>query len=93
MCVWEGGVESEMFGWQHGLYILTFQLCMLGCPLSFTSMSCIADIYPVVYEGSQSSTCQVVFEVTSAEVIKDPRSVSVLPGHSSHVVSWSQSFC
>ncbi|XP_076449457.1 sorting nexin-20-like [Babylonia areolata] len=41
--------------------------------------------YPVPYEGSQRDTCRVTFEVTSAEVIKEMRSSSVLPGSSSHV--------
>lgn len=41
--------------------------------------------YPVPYEGSQRDTCRVTFEVTSAEVIKETRSSSVLPKTSSHV--------
>lgn len=46
-----------------------------------------ATSYEIPYEGSPRTTTRLTFEVTSAEVIKEARSGSVLPGHSSHVVS------
>lgn len=45
----------------------------------------VATSYHIPYEGSPRSTTRVTFEVKSAEVIKEARSSSVFPGHSSHV--------
>ena len=69
--------------------------CFLLLLFCFTSISDISDVssYQVPYAGSYSSTCRVNFEVTSAEVIKNAPSTSVLSCHSGHVVSCLLSFC